>query len=155
MVGWQRKSLSFGPAKTFTLSIISYSQTTLFKILFFHSHDTKNLHTQIYFTNVHIHLLPIWKINSIPGRSSHRLLINYYHMVINSKSAEACNHPLLKAIPYMVKAHFIFFPNPPLLKIFIWKYCPNEMQDKHKKKLTRESYFFKTTLHAFYNRRFF
>ena len=34
----------------------------------------------------------------------------------------------------MAKAPFILFPNPPLLKIFIWKYCPNEIQDKHTKK---------------------
>ena len=63
-------------------------------------------------------------------------------MVFNSKFAEALNHPLLKASPYMVKAPFIFFPNPPLppplLKKSIWKYGPNEIQDKHTKNLQEE-----------------
>ena len=55
-------------------------------------------------------------------------------MVINSKSAEFLNHSLLKATPYMVKAPLMSFRNPPLLRIFIWKYCPNEIQDKRTKK---------------------
>ena len=60
-------------------------------------------------------------------------------MVFNSKFAEALNHPLLKASSYMVKAPFIFFPNPPpLLKISIGKYGPNEIQDKHTKNLQEE-----------------
>ena len=54
-------------------------------------------------------------------------------MVIYSKSMEALNLPLVKTTPYMIKAPFTFFPNPPLLKIFICKYCPNEVQDKHTK----------------------
>ena len=74
-------------------------------------------------------------------------------MVIYSKSTEALNLPLLNATPYMVKAPFIFFPNPPILKIFIWKYCSNEIQDKHKK-LTKESYFIKAVLHVFYKLHF-
>ena len=59
-------------------------------------------------------------------------------MVIYSKSTEALNLPLLNATPYMVKAPFIFFPNPPILKIFIWKYCSNEIQDKHTKNSQRK-----------------
>ena len=30
----------------------------------------------------------------------------------------------------MVKTPFICFPNPPLLKMLIWKYSPNKIQDK-------------------------
>ena len=76
-------------------------------------------------------------------------------MVINSYCGEALNLLPLKTCPYMVKPPFIFFPNPPFLKIFIWKYCPNEIQNKHTKKLTRESYFFKTVLHVFYKQHFY
>ena len=37
---------------------------------------------------------------------------------------------------------FIFSPNPPLLTTFSRQYHPNEIPDKHKKYLMRESYFF-------------
>ena len=53
---------------------------------------------------------------------------------IYSKSTKALNLSLLNTTTYMAKAPSILFPNPPLLKIFIWKYCPNEIQDKHTKK---------------------
>ena len=36
---------------------------------------------------------------------------------------------------------YMFFPNPPLLTIFFWQYCPNDIQVKHKNKLMREKYF--------------
>ena len=69
------KRLGFGPARTFTLSMISYFQNCSILKFIFYSHDTWNLYAQIYFnsnTNVRIYLLPIRKINNIPGRSSHR-----------------------------------------------------------------------------------
>ena len=49
---------------------------------------------------------------------------------------------------------FNFFLNYPLLTAFFEKYHLNEVQDKHKNKLTRESYFFmfgilQTTIHTF------
>ena len=33
----------------------------------------------------------------------------------------------------MVNLFLYFFPSPALSTAFIWKYCPNEIQDKHKK----------------------
>ena len=48
-------------------------------------------------------------------------------MVINTQCGEVLNPPLLWTTPYMVKAPFSpTFHN-------IWKYCRNEIQDKHKK----------------------
>ena len=55
-------------------------------------------------------------------------------MVIYSKSTEALNLPVLNTTTYMVKVPFIFLPNLPRLNLFIWKYCSNEIQDKHTKK---------------------
>ena len=40
MVGWQRKRSGFGPARKFSLSMISYSHNLSILKLIFHSHDT-------------------------------------------------------------------------------------------------------------------
>ena len=51
------------------------------------------------------------------------------NMVIYSKFTEPMNLPLLNTTPYMVEQLLYFFQTPH----FIWKYCPNEIQDKHTK----------------------
>ena len=37
---------------------------------------------------------------------------------------------------------YIFSSKPPTIYIFFWQYRPNGTRDKHKNKLSRESYFF-------------
>ena len=55
----------------------------------------------------------------------------------------------------MVMTHiFYIFSKHHTFEKNIWKYCPNEIQDKHKK-LVIESYFFKAALHVFYKRHFY
>ena len=84
-----------------------------------------------------------WKINNIPDGSIHK---KHGYLFTVYRSFE---QPSSIGKPFMVNPYLIFFPNLPLLRTFIGKYCANEMQDKHTKKLPRESYFFKLALHVF------
>ena len=135
MFGWQTKVLGFGPARTFTLSMISYFQNCSILKFIFYSHDTWNLYAQIYFnsnTNVRIYLLPIRKINNIPGRSSHRKTWLLIHNLQKLWISLFYRQPPIWPTPFYI----LFKPTHPLpllLKIFIWKYCPNEIQDKNTK----------------------
>ena len=60
---------------------------------------------------------------------------------IQDHSVEVWTPLLYRQTPlYDHSSLYIFFPTPPLLTFF-WHYHPNEIQEKHKNKLMRVSYF--------------
>ena len=50
--------------------------------------------------------------------------------------------PYYRKPPIWTSHLFIYFPTPLLLARLSWQYCPIEIPDKHKNKLTWQSYFF-------------
>ena len=132
MFGWQTKVLGFGPARTFTLSMISYFQNCSILKFIFYSHDTWNLYAQIYFnsnTNVHIYLLPIWKINNVPGRSSYRKTWLLIHSLLKLWM------PLFYRQPPIWSTAFYILSKPTHPPPYFWKYLfGNIVQMKYRTK---------------------
>ena len=52
------------------------------------------------------------------------------------------NPPFISPLPYGHLPVFIFFPKPPFFARLFQQYCPNEIRDRHKSKLTWQSYLF-------------
>ena len=126
----QLKLLGFGPARTFTLlmfsciqklSLLFITMTTRISILRFTSIQTQ-MHIFISYQSK--------KTNNILGRSSYRKTWLSIYNVQKLWTSILYRQPTIWSTPF-----FILFLNPPLLTSFTWKYCPNEMQDKHKKNL--------------------
>ena len=152
MVGWKTKPLGFGPARTFTILMISYFQNCSILKFIFYSHGTWNLYAQIYFnsnTNVHIYLLPVWKINNVPGRNSYRKAWLLIHSLLKLLIPLFYRQPPIWSTTFYILSN----PSPPPPPPYFWKHLFGNLSkwntgQKHKK-LARGSYFFETTLHVY------
>ena len=141
MVGWKTKPLGFGPARTFTILMISYFQNCSILKFIFYSHGTWNLYAQIYFnsnTNVHIYLLPVWKINNVPGRNSYRKAWLLIHSLLKLLIPLFYRQPPIWSTTFYILSH----PSPPLphptFENIYLEICPNEIQDKNTKNSQEE-----------------